>query len=81
MGSKTMGLSLGCCTSGVSGPIDEATEAFYKSWRLSLVACSVAPFLIWAGHRMGKDGKLFVVFFERFFFSEGQGTERLIMGW
>ena len=44
------------------------------------MACSVAPFLIWAGHRMGKDGfAFFVVVFSKenlFFFSKGRSSNR-----
>jgi len=36
-------------------PIARIAEASVKSWQLSLAACAVTPFLVFAGHRLGKD--------------------------
>ncbi|CAK9035219.1 unnamed protein product [Durusdinium trenchii] len=49
--SAGLGFLVCCIGQFVSG----ITIAFIESWQLSLVACAIAPLLVFAGHRLGKE--------------------------
>lgn len=49
--SAGLGFLISCAGQFFAG----ITLAFVKSWQLSLAACAVTPFLVFAGHRLGKE--------------------------